>query len=98
MMQLSFPLKKKKSTPRRLFQLTKCPLSKRKQQANFIFIHSGLTSILRLDGNDPLPLRTKALGGPGLDFELVGDILDQVWDGQTRLRTIAMHLEGPHIS
>lgn len=59
---------------------------------------TGLTSILGLNGNNPLPLWTKALGSPGLNFEFVRDILDQVWDGQTRLCTVATHLEGPHIS
>lgn len=63
-----------------------------------ICVRIGLTSILRLNGNDPLPLRTKALGSPGLDLELIGDIFDQVWDDQTHLCTVAIHLEGLHIS
>lgn len=57
-----------------------------------------LTSILRLNGNDPLPLWTEALCSFGLDLKLVGDILNQVWDGQTRLCTVAIYLEGPNIS
>lgn len=65
---------------------------------NICVSRMGLTSVLRLNGNDPLPLRTKALGSPGLDLEFVRDILEQVWDGQTRLCTVAIHLEGPHIS
>lgn len=69
----------------------------------FVFVHirvsrTELTCILRLDGNDALPLGTKALGSPGLDLELVGHILDQVWDGQTRLCTVTIHLEGLHVS
>lgn len=71
----------------------------------FLFIYmtfcvsrTWLTSILRFNGNDPLPLWTKALCSPGLDLKLVGDILNQVWDGQTRLSTVTIHLEGLHIS
>lgn len=52
-----------------------------------------LTSVLRLDGDDALPLWTEALRGPSLDFKFVGNILAQVWDGQAGLRTVAVHLE-----
>lgn len=57
-----------------------------------------LTSILRLNCNDPLPLWTEALCSSSLDLKLVGDILNQVWDGQTHLCTVAIHLECPNIS
>lgn len=56
------------------------------------------TSILRLYGDDTLPLRTEALCGSSLDFKLVGNVLSQVRDGQTGLGTVAVHLEGAHIS
>lgn len=57
-----------------------------------------LTSILRLNSNDPLPLWTEALCSSSLDLKLVGDILNQIWDGQTHLCTVTIHLERPNIS
>lgn len=57
-----------------------------------------LTSILRLNGDDSLPLGTEALRGSSLNFKLVGNVLGQVWDGQTGLSTVAVHLEGTHVS
>lgn len=71
----------------------------------FSFIHMEsfvsrihLTSILRLNGDDALPLRTEALRGPSLYFKLVGNVLSQVGDSQTGLGTVAVHLEGAHVS
>lgn len=70
-----------------------------------LFVHTNssvgrihLTSILRLDGDDALPLGAEALRGSSLDFKLVGNILGQVWDGQTGLGAVAIHLEGTHVS
>lgn len=63
-----------------------------------VFSRIHLTSILRLDGDDALPLRTKTLCGSSLNFKLVGNILSQVWDSQTGLSTVAVHLEGTHIT
>lgn len=57
-----------------------------------------LTSVLRLDGDDALPLWTEALRGPSLNFELIGNVLRQVWDGQTGLSTVSVHLEGAHVA
>lgn len=57
-----------------------------------------LTSILRLNSNDSLPLWTEALCSSSLDLKLVGDILNQVWNGQTHLCTVTIHLECPNIS
>lgn len=58
----------------------------------------GLTSILRLNGDDALPLRTEALRGSSLNFELVGDVLSQVWDGKTGFSGVPIHLKGPYVS
>ena len=53
-----------------------------------------LTSILRFDGDDTLPLWTEALCGSSLNFELVGNVLSQVGDSVAGLSAVAAHLEG----
>lgn len=57
-----------------------------------------LTSILRFNSDDALPLRTEALCGSSLDLKLVGHVLSQVGNGQTGFSAIAVHLEGTHIT
>lgn len=61
-------------------------------------VTSQLTSILGLDGDDPLPLGTEALRRPGLDLELVRDVLSQVRDHQAGLCAVAAHLEGAPVT
>lgn len=51
------------------------------------------TSILGLDGDDPLTLWTKALGGLGLHLELVGHVLTEAWHCQSALRVVTIHQE-----
>lgn len=63
-----------------------------------LLCESDLTSILRLNGDDALPLWTEALCGSSLNFKLVGNILSQIWDGQTGLSTVSVHLEGAHVT
>lgn len=61
-------------------------------------VTSQLTCVLRLDGDDALPLGSEALGGPGLDLELVGDVLSEVLDRQASLGAVAAHLEGAQVT
>lgn len=51
------------------------------------------TSILGLDGDDPLALWTKPLGGLGLHLELVGHVLTEAWHCQPALGVVTIHQE-----
>lgn len=62
------------------------------------FWRVGLTSVLGLNGDDSLPLRAEALRGRGLNFELVGHVLAEVWHSQAGLGAVTAHLEGAHVS
>lgn len=53
------------------------------------------TSILRFDGDDAFSLWPKALGGLGLHFELVWDILTQVGHSQGSFRIVSFDIDIP---
>lgn len=69
-----------------------------RHEEDFGFRGRRLTSVLRLDGDDPLPLGAEAPRGLSLHFKLVGNVLGQVWDGQAGLGAVAAHLEGARVS
>lgn len=50
-----------------------------------------LTSILRLDGDDPFPLGPEAVGGLGLHLELVGHVLAEPRNSQPAFGGVAVH-------
>lgn len=54
-------------------------------------------TILRLDGDDPLSLRPKALRGLSLNFKFIWHIFTQIRNGQ-RCGRVPIELEGALIS
>lgn len=56
------------------------------------------TSILRFDGDDAFSLRPKALGGLGLHFELVRDVLAQVGHGQGCFWIVSFNVDIPGLA